>query len=82
MTAADRHPAGLDACPQALPTVPVLAADRLRLRPLVLADAEAVEDLLLGDSEAVGMTERIPDPCTAAAVRPWIAGRRAPGELA
>jgi len=63
-------------------TIPTFVTARLRLRPLRLDDAEAVEGLLLGDSAAIAMTARIPDPCTADAVRPWIAGVVGTGDTA
>ena len=60
--------------------VETLSTRRLRLRPIRRRDAAALAALLEGDAEAISMTERLPDPCTEAAARAWIAQRQAPGQ--
>ena len=39
-----------------------------------------MERLLLGDHQAIGLTERLPDPCTQAAALAWIELRQGPGQ--
>jgi RimJ/RimL family protein N-acetyltransferase len=60
--------------------VDAMRRQRLRLRPIVPSDARSMERLLLGDPEAIGLTERLPDPCTQAAALAWIELRQGPGQ--
>lgn len=59
--------------------LPVLASERLTLRPLVPEDAAHFARLLGPDPEALRQMAQMPDPCTAPAARRWIKSRLGPG---
>jgi len=50
-----------------------LRSERLLFRHPQPTDAAAIADLLGNDPEGVRMTARIPEPCTEAAARAWLA---------
>ena len=60
----------------------MLQSERLVLRLLRLEDGEDIVRLLAGDREAILMMSQMPDPCTEAAAREWIARHARPAVTA